>query len=267
MCEHCFEHSKKAWYLEESNHTLGSQGLFNDIVNWKILDFLELSARMLFAPSGRIRIPRFLNGFFNQFAKLFHGGQILSRLEQAYEIIDATNDIGLSYCICKKAVFPQEDDFRCLLLNNFAGFMRRDHPEKIRFITKEDAKKFVRQKREQENCYQAVYWGANPNVSILCNCDQYCGSLVTPEIYWAQVPAIVNAAVIKPGDCINCGLCLSVCHIGAIARHNGRVVIDTAKCRGCGLCKDVCPTEGVIGFHLREYYYDPVAKKRIKRTE
>lgn len=52
------------------------------------------------------------------------------------------------------------------------------------------------------------------------------------------------AAVVDQDECINCGICASVCPAGAIIVGEATVV-DPYKCTGCGACVDECPNEAI----------------------
>ncbi len=47
-------------------------------------------------------------------------------------------------------------------------------------------------------------------------------------------------------DCTACALCALFCPEGAIARHDGSLVIDYLYCKGCGICEVVCPVRNAI---------------------
>ncbi len=68
------------------------------------------------------------------------------------------------------------------------------------------------------------------------------------------VVGVVNAVTqliysVDPSECTNCGLCIEVCPVEAIAEAevDGKLVsvIDPALCTGCGLCSETCPVEAI----------------------
>jgi len=61
-----------------------------------------------------------------------------------------------------------------------------------------------------------------------------------------------NEAVIRSGDCTDCGYCLELCRFDAIQRNEkGELFVDPVGCEGCGVCVHFCP-EGAIDFPERE---------------
>lgn len=46
--------------------------------------------------------------------------------------------------------------------------------------------------------------------------------------------------------CINCGLCLKTCPVGAIEKANDNYSLELSKCINCGRCINVCPVKAWI---------------------
>ena len=46
-------------------------------------------------------------------------------------------------------------------------------------------------------------------------------------------------------ECIGCGLCQSMCPVGAIAMGEEHRQIDQSKCIQCGTCFEGCPVEAI----------------------
>jgi len=59
-----------------------------------------------------------------------------------------------------------------------------------------------------------------------------------------------NLAVIDPGKCTACGICVDVCPqqtLKALLPVKRQAEIDPVKCISCGKCKRVCPFEAIFG--------------------
>lgn len=48
-------------------------------------------------------------------------------------------------------------------------------------------------------------------------------------------------AVWDSSKCLQCGLCVGVCPVGAMRLTEKGIEIDVEKCTGCGLCVNGCP--------------------------
>jgi ferredoxin len=53
-----------------------------------------------------------------------------------------------------------------------------------------------------------------------------------------------NVAIVAGENCVNCGICVSVCPVEAITMCE-ITVIDSQKCTGCGACVDECPNSAI----------------------
>ncbi|MEA5097001.1 MAG: ATP-binding protein [Burkholderiaceae bacterium] len=59
-----------------------------------------------------------------------------------------------------------------------------------------------------------------------------------------------HLAVIRPEDCIDCGICIAPCRFGGVIEVDKVVTgasyaIDSVACEGCGVCVLVCPTKAI----------------------
>jgi len=50
--------------------------------------------------------------------------------------------------------------------------------------------------------------------------------------------------------CSRCTVCLSICPVEAISRHEDQITIDLDKCTVCGICASACPSGAIV-----PYYY------------
>lgn len=58
---------------------------------------------------------------------------------------------------------------------------------------------------------------------------------------------MVEMPVVDQGKCSGCGLCVSVCHCGALVLVDGIIaVLETEECGWCTLCEAVCPTGAIL---------------------
>jgi ferredoxin len=55
-----------------------------------------------------------------------------------------------------------------------------------------------------------------------------------------------NTLVYRPGQCVNCGMCTSVCPHGVFAAGNGTVKLAHPEaCMECGACQRNCPANAI----------------------
>ncbi len=94
--------------------------------------------------------------------------------------------------------------------------------------------------------------------ALVADCDVDAADLhllLPPRIREKQPFYSGREAIIRPADCISCGLCLAYCRFDAVRMKgstSGSALfsIDPAACEGCGLCVHYCPT-GAIDFPER----------------
>jgi NAD-dependent dihydropyrimidine dehydrogenase PreA subunit len=266
MCLSCEEHVvQRLWYLEEQSHI--SSGMLTDAIDRIMYPGIVLPGlrsikkRQPYSTEHWAGVSRILMDWI---AKSIHGFQVLPDLESTFKVIDLSNEIGLSICTCRKILSPdQPEAWKCIGLNNAARITFKHDAQPFRVITKEEAKQLVAERREA-GCFQSVGWRLGPNVTWVCNCDEYCGCHRTPEIEWGMIPSFFVSDLVKPESCDGCQVCTQSCHRGAIGFDtNGWAVIDAALCLGCGQCVEHCPNQA-LALVPRKVYFDVVTRRRVE---
>jgi ferredoxin len=96
-----------------------------------------------------------------------------------------------------------------------------------------------------------------------CCCTVRQGLRLGPPSLWDTVVRLPGLTVTVGAECTGCGLCVEVCHIGAISL-NGGVAQISESCKGCGRCAIVCPAEAIT---LRVAENVDVLQRLVARVE
>ena len=91
--------------------------------------------------------------------------------------------------------------------------------------------------------------------AVMADCDVDAADLhllLQPRIVEQHDFYSGHEAIIRPDDCIDCGVCLDPCRFGAVLtvdreEYGAGYAIDPIACEGCGVCVMLCPTK-VIDF-------------------
>ena len=83
-----------------------------------------------------------------------------------------------------------------------------------------------------------------------CCCTVRQGLRLGPPAFWDTVVRLPGLTVVVGSECVGCGACVDVCHVGAISLDDGRALIGE-PCKGCGRCASVCPN-GAITLRVAE---------------
>ena len=178
---------------------------------------------------------------------------ILSR-EDVSNIIDKYDDIALCLCYCRH----EKDllDEPCKLdasRNNFLVFGKTAifniENDFAKAITKEEAKKVLREAEDTGLVHKAFHIHSDPNrdMEAICNCCNCCCGVF--QLYnKGGMPfyTLTNyLAKVNEDDCIGCGTCVEKCPMHAIDFEDAIAVVEEKMCIGCGVCAHHCPEEAI----------------------
>ena len=86
------------------------------------------------------------------------------------------------------------------------------------------------------------------HAKVLCDLD-----VDAPDLHLITDPAVVrrgpflagHMAVIDPGRCTSCGVCVDVCAFDAIRTEGACRVVEAPRCEGCSVCVAFCPEQAI----------------------
>ena len=89
--------------------------------------------------------------------------------------------------------------------------------------------------------------------AVIADCDVDAADLhlvLTPRIIERHNFYSGHEAIIRPDDCIDCGVCLEPCRFGGVIEVDKETpgasfAIDPIGCEGCGVCVLLCPTKAI----------------------
>lgn len=100
-----------------------------------------------------------------------------------------------------------------------------------------------------------------------CCCSVRQGLRAGPPAFRDTVVRLPGLSVVVGCLCTGCGVCMDLCHVGAISLQGGRATIGEG-CKGCGRCATACPA-GAIDLYLTEGgdAGHRLAEQLLQRTE
>jgi len=174
-------------------------------------------------------------------------------LEEVYSIIDRWNDFAIIPCPCRKrkdveGIRECKDKYslyNCILIGPNAKAMYEMGDPVVKFPTKEEVKKIVREAAEEGlvHCTDNTAY----NTTIICNCCECCCGMLRGLTRFDNPRAIAKANFISNINseiCVGCKTCVGRCKFNAIT-VNDVAKVNIKKCVGCGLCAVTCPQSAI----------------------
>lgn len=170
--------------------------------------------------------------------------------EAALRLIDEIPEdshIAVGPCICKMGIGAKvEPYYTDMVIMYGASAYKTAHPDEFKFLTKEEAKKLLKDFRENNlvhevfACFRSKNWAF-----VICNCDaRYCiptrSYILTKEGVYPG-PLVAQVDFDGCSGLEDCGTCLNICPFKAVSSNDGKSNVDVNKCMGCGLCTYRCP--------------------------
>jgi MinD superfamily P-loop ATPase len=84
--------------------------------------------------------------------------------------------------------------------------------------------------------------------AVLADCDVDAADLhliLRPEAQQTHPFYSGHEAVIRTADCLQCGLCQTLCRFDAIKKSGDKFQIEPSSCEGCGVCVHFCPAKAI----------------------
>lgn len=136
----------------------------------------------------------------------------------------------------------------CLIVGEpFASLVREHHPDRSRWITRDEAVAILKAEEERGHVHHAFFKDAMlERFYAICNCCQCCCGAMQAQR--SGTPMLASSGYISRVDedlCIGCGDCNFYCQFNALELVDGINHVIYEKCMGCGICVSKCTQEAM----------------------
>jgi len=131
----------------------------------------------------------------------------------------------------------------CLIVGDpFASFVHEHHPERSRFISRDEAIEILKAEDERGHVHHAFFKDAMlERFYAICNCCECCCGAMNAQRN--GIPMLASSGYVAQVDesqCIACEDCVDYCQFGALEIGELFMGVNYEKCMGCGVCVDKC---------------------------
>ncbi len=136
----------------------------------------------------------------------------------------------------------------CLIVGDpFARFIREHHPERSRWITRDEAIAILQAVDERGHVHHAFFKDAMlERFYAICNCCECCcGAMQAHRTGTPMLASSGFAAQVNELLCTGCSDCNSYCQFNALEVVDGLNHVIYEKCMGCGVCVSKCENDAM----------------------
>lgn len=158
-------------------------------------------------------------------------------------------EIHVANCVCKQSEdiigkrCRQTDDFEICIMFGETSYSDRGRARRI----SNDECLAILDRAEEKGLVVQPSNTREPYCICLC-CGCCCGVITSAKKFDkpAELFATNYYAVLDPGRCSGCGICIKRCQMDAITRVDKTTVkLDNERCIGCGLCVTKCSKSAI----------------------
>nr|MDO8133382.1 4Fe-4S binding protein [Candidatus Njordarchaeum guaymaensis] len=256
MCDWCVKHGDgKIWYLNAKNYSrkmykerkAEAKGGSDTDLQRTVLEYLRNAISNIGTeqwPSVKKSVEGFLHST--------HFGQVVP-LQDMEKVLDIAWPIATMTCACRRQArgLSDEENFHCMGIG--VGMYKWERwPDTYRggvnFIPPKEAKDFI-QKLNKKGIVHTAWTFGTPYIGGICNCEYECCYGLRGRLDYDLKVLFKGhyVALLDPGKCNGCRLCVSRCQFGAIKYSPSfeKISIDLLKCFGCGLCETGCARKAI----------------------
>ena len=181
------------------------------------------------------------------------GQQVVLTTENAFKIVDETDDLAIVHCYCKQEKDLTKDPCKitdkrdiCINLGETANFAI-NHNFGTR-IAKKEAKDILREAEKLGLVHKIFKSNLQFGRTIdgICSCCKCCCGMFRyhHEGTWPYMTLTSYIANLDKSICNGCEDCVERCPMNNISMKNDVAVLDK-KCIGCGLCAYICKPKAI----------------------
>jgi Pyruvate/2-oxoacid:ferredoxin oxidoreductase delta subunit len=136
----------------------------------------------------------------------------------------------------------------CLIVGEpFASFVVEHHPQRARWISREQALDILQAEDERGHVHHAFFKDAMlGRFYAICNCCACCCGAMQAQRN--GTPMLASSGYLSQVDedlCLACGTCVEYCQFGALDLDGAVVSVDPDRCMGCGVCVSHCDQDAL----------------------